>query len=61
MKGKPYKEKYNGVRLTKLDYQSKYSILSNKMKINFPGAVVNEDGTIRYIFGNFLWFTTFYD
>ena len=46
MKGKPYKEKYDGVRLTKGDYEQKFSIISNKVKLTFPGASMNEDGTI---------------
>jgi hypothetical protein len=44
MKGKPYKEKYDGQRLTKLDYETKYSIVSEKVKLNFPGVTVGDDG-----------------
>ncbi|CAI2384813.1 unnamed protein product [Moneuplotes crassus] len=49
MKGKPYKDKYDGIRLTKGDYQTKFSIASEKIKINFPGVAINEDGTLRKI------------
>lgn len=44
MKGKPYKEKYDGHRLTKIDYETKYSIISEKIKINFPGITIGDDG-----------------
>jgi len=46
MFGKPYKEKYNGQRLTKIDYENKYSSLSEKMKINFPGMSIGNDGQL---------------
>ena len=46
MKGKPYKDQFNGDRLSKIDYENKYSSLSEKIKINFPGMSIGEDGSI---------------
>jgi hypothetical protein len=46
MRGKAYKEKFNGLRLSKVDYENKYSSLSEKIKINFPGMTIGDDGQL---------------
>jgi hypothetical protein len=46
MRGKAYKEKYNGLKLSKIDYENKYSSLSEKIKINFPGMTIGDDGQL---------------
>lgn len=46
MRGKPYKEKYNGERISKMDYSVKYVDSSDKIHLNFPNASVNEYGHV---------------
>lgn len=46
LRGKPYKDQFNGERLSKVDYENKYSSMTEKIKINFPGMSIGQDGSI---------------
>lgn len=46
MRGKPYKEKYNGERLSKIDYNSKYADYADKISLNFHNVSVDEHGLV---------------
>ena len=46
MKGLPYKDKYLGQRLSKMDYENKYASISEKIKLNFPGMSIDAEGKL---------------
>ena len=46
MKGKPYKDKFNGQRLSKLEYNTKFPDKSDRIKLNFLGSTVDEYGQL---------------